>query len=233
MCAHVSGCVTALPLTCRITHSGPAAKHAFRACQTRSQQQTQKHTHTKPQHSFEDAAPGPYDVVVDTIGGEYEARGLKLLKPRGGGGTSSTSGASGSGGGTGGSGGGIGSSRSSSTSQQQQQQQQDRRGGLYVHLLAHGWNARYGPGLGLAATLGSAVRGTLAAALRLGPDYRVVAVRSPAREGLEQVARLIGEGRLKPVIDCRLPLARAAEAHARSEAGHARGKIVLEVAALE
>ena len=185
----------------------------------------------KPQHSFEDAGPGPYDVVVDTIGGEYEARGLKLLKPRGGGGTSSTSGASGSGGGTGG-GGGIGSS-SSSTSQQQQQQQQDRRGGLYVHLLAHGWNARYGPGLGLAATLGSAVRGTLASALRLGPDYRVVAVRSPAREGLEQVARLIEEGRLKPVIDCRLPLARAAEAHARSEAGHARGKIVLEVAALE
>lgn len=68
---------------------------------------------------FEEAAPGPYDVIVDTIGGEYEARGLKLLRKRGGGG-----GSSGGGSGGGGSDGG------------------DPRGGHYVHLLTHGWNAR-------------------------------------------------------------------------------------------
>jgi NADPH:quinone reductase-like Zn-dependent oxidoreductase len=37
------------------------------------------------------------------------------------------------------------------------------------------------------------------------------------------------EGRLKPVIDTTFPLARAAEAHARMEAGGHIGKIVLEM----
>jgi len=37
-------------------------------------------------------------------------------------------------------------------------------------------------------------------------------------------------GRLKPVIDSIFPLDRAAEAHARMEAGEHVGKIVLEVA---
>ena len=36
-------------------------------------------------------------------------------------------------------------------------------------------------------------------------------------------------GRLKPVIDSRFPLDRAAEAHARMEAGNHVGKIVLEI----
>jgi NADPH:quinone reductase-like Zn-dependent oxidoreductase len=36
-------------------------------------------------------------------------------------------------------------------------------------------------------------------------------------------------GRLKPVIDSSFPLSRAAEAHARMEAGEHVGKIVLEV----
>ena len=40
---------------------------------------------------------------------------------------------------------------------------------------------------------------------------------------------LVAEGRLKPVIDSRFPLAQAAEAHRRMEQGEHVGKIVLEV----
>jgi NADPH:quinone reductase-like Zn-dependent oxidoreductase len=32
---------------------------------------------------FDDVAPGPYDIIVDLIGGDYETRGVKLLKRRG------------------------------------------------------------------------------------------------------------------------------------------------------
>ncbi len=48
-------------------------------------------------------------------------------------------------------------------------------------------------------------------------------------EQLNQLAKLIDEGKLKPVIAKVMPLAQAAEAQKESEAGHVRGKIVLEV----
>jgi len=46
---------------------------------------------------------------------------------------------------------------------------------------------------------------------------------------LTQIATLIDEGKVKPVISKVLPLEQAAEAHKMSEEGHTRGKIVLEV----
>ena len=46
---------------------------------------------------------------------------------------------------------------------------------------------------------------------------------------LNQMATLIDEGKLKPVIAKVMPLEEAAEAERESEAGHVRGKIVLEV----
>jgi NADPH:quinone reductase-like Zn-dependent oxidoreductase len=33
-----------------------------------------------PPPSFEAAAPGPYDLVLDAVGGDYEPRSLALLK---------------------------------------------------------------------------------------------------------------------------------------------------------
>ncbi len=52
----------------------------------------------------------------------------------------------------------------------------------------------------------------------------------PSGEQLTQIARLIDEGRMQPVIHTVLPLAEVRQAHAISQTGHACGKIVLQVA---
>lgn len=46
---------------------------------------------------------------------------------------------------------------------------------------------------------------------------------------LREIARLIDQGRVKPLVSDVLPLADASRAHALSQSGHAGGKIVLEV----
>lgn len=43
----------------------------------------------------------------------------------------------------------------------------------------------------------------------------------------DQVAALMAEGRVKPLVDRVLPLEAVAEAHVLSDSGRARGKIVL------
>ena len=47
---------------------------------------------------------------------------------------------------------------------------------------------------------------------------------------LAKIAKLIDDGKVKPVVETVLPLADARRAHELSETGHARGKIVLKVA---
>jgi len=46
---------------------------------------------------------------------------------------------------------------------------------------------------------------------------------------LAEIAKLIDDGKVKPVVETVLPLADARRAHELSETGHARGKIVLKV----
>jgi NADPH:quinone reductase-like Zn-dependent oxidoreductase len=48
---------------------------------------------------------------------------------------------------------------------------------------------------------------------------------------LREIARLIDEGRVQPVLERVLPLVEARTAHEMSQSGHVRGKIVLDVAA--
>ncbi|GBF96603.1 NADPH:quinone reductase [Raphidocelis subcapitata] len=141
---------------------------------------------------FEEAAPGPYDVIVDTVGGDYEPRGLPLLRKAGGG----------------------------------------RPRGHYVNLLTHGWCERYGPRGGMALNLLCAAKGLALPALRLGPSYALVSVDHRADRGLRQVAQLMAEGKVKPLVDRVFPLGAVSEAHALSDSGRARGKIVLKVADL-
>ena len=52
----------------------------------------------------------------------------------------------------------------------------------------------------------------------------------PTTELLTEIGRLIDEGRLKVEVGKVFPLENAADAHALSETGHGRGRIVLEVA---
>lgn len=52
----------------------------------------------------------------------------------------------------------------------------------------------------------------------------------PNGEQLTAIARLIDEGRMKPIIHTVLPLREVRQAHVISQGGHARGKIVLQVA---
>src|SRR6266576_2780444 len=47
---------------------------------------------------------------------------------------------------------------------------------------------------------------------------------------LAEIAKLIDDGKVKPVVETVLPLAEARRAHELSETGHGRGKIVLKVA---
>lgn len=51
------------------------------------------------------------------------------------------------------------------------------------------------------------------------------------REGrrLRELAALVDQGKLRPVVDAVLPLAQVGEAHRRLDSGHGRGKIVLQV----
>jgi NADPH:quinone reductase-like Zn-dependent oxidoreductase len=47
---------------------------------------------------------------------------------------------------------------------------------------------------------------------------------------LAEIAKLIDDGKVKPVVETILPLADARRAHELSQSGHARGKIVLKIA---
>jgi NADPH:quinone reductase-like Zn-dependent oxidoreductase len=61
-----------------------------------------------------------------------------------------------------------------------------------------------------------------------GKQARVLTVRARGTD-LEQLTTWIEAGQVRPQIDRILPLSKTAEAHAYSEGGHARGKIVIDV----
>src|SRR5260221_9684234 len=52
----------------------------------------------------------------------------------------------------------------------------------------------------------------------------------PSSSDLTEIAKLIDDGKVKPVVETILPLAEARRAHELSESGHGRGKIVLKAA---
>ncbi len=52
----------------------------------------------------------------------------------------------------------------------------------------------------------------------------------PSSSQLSEIAKLVDEGKLRPVVETVLPLSDARRAHELNETGHARGKTVLKVA---
>ena len=63
-----------------------------------------------------------------------------------------------------------------------------------------------------------------------GVRAMIYMVRPNAAE-LAEIARMIDDGIVKPVVTTVLPLAEARKVHEISQGGHATGKIVLEVTA--
>jgi NADPH:quinone reductase-like Zn-dependent oxidoreductase len=64
---------------------------------------------------------------------------------------------------------------------------------------------------------------------RGGAPRMITTVSGDSRETLKEIARMAAAGTLRPVIDSRFPLARAAEAHARVEGRNKRGAVLLEM----
>ncbi|MDH3263082.1 MAG: NAD(P)-dependent alcohol dehydrogenase [Paracoccaceae bacterium] len=66
------------------------------------------------------------------------------------------------------------------------------------------------------------------AKLRGGPRIRL-AISGDTQEDLETLAAMIGEGKLRPVIDRRYPLERIAEAHAYVQGRHRKGSVIVTI----
>ena len=73
-------------------------------------------------------------------------------------------------------------------------------------------------------------RKTLRLAKKHGVRYEYLFMH-PSGEQLERIGRLLAEGSVKPIVDKVFPLDQAREAMAYVEAGHATGKVVVEVKA--
>ena len=58
----------------------------------------------------------------------------------------------------------------------------------------------------------------------------VIGVNGDSREDLAFLAPLLESGEVRPVIDCRYPLERIADAHRRVEGRHKTGSVVVTVA---
>ncbi len=77
----------------------------------------------------------------------------------------------------------------------------------------------------------STILHAVTSAIPLGRRARIFFLR-PRAADLDQLRDLIEAGRVTPQVERVFPLAEAAQAHAASESGHTRGKLVLRVAGL-
>lgn len=105
-----------------------------------------------------------------------------------------------------------------------------RRGGRLTSINSDvpAFVKRLGPLLGVVAAGARLLTLHLWSPLRHGVRFHAV-VRSPQGQQLKLIAELLQQGAIRPLIDRVLPLEQVSEGHRLIEAGHARGKIVLNL----
>jgi len=104
-----------------------------------------------------------------------------------------------------------------------------KRGGTVVSLVDDlpARTARHGAAIGMVATGLSLARFRLGAVLRGRRGANVI--RTPDGSGMAELTALCEAGALRPVVDSVFALEDIARAHQKSEAGHAAGKIAIQV----
>ena len=103
-----------------------------------------------------------------------------------------------------------------------------KRGGRLVGLIAP--TPEEGAGkMRILATVGGQVGGAFVRGL-VGGKLLLMIMATPRGGDLEKISSMVEAGKVKPVIEQVYPLEQIAEAHRKSEAGHVRGKLVIQVA---
>lgn len=104
-----------------------------------------------------------------------------------------------------------------------------RKGGRLASIVTDipALTKQHGPLLGTIRAVGRLVWVTVSSRLRGRPVHYVV--RKASHEDLRFLAQRVESGDLRPVVDRVFPLEAASEAHAYSETGRARGKIILDI----
>ena len=105
-----------------------------------------------------------------------------------------------------------------------------RRGGT-VAVISPGlptFSKRHGPVLGVFVLAGQILRWTIGARLSRGVKVKLV-TRKARGHVLRELATLIDQGTIRPVVDRVFPLDQVSDAHRYLEQGHARGKVVLAI----
>ena len=104
-----------------------------------------------------------------------------------------------------------------------------RRGGRLATIVSGmpGYTERFGPNLAVVAAL--VAMGRMKVQGLLAGVKTASVLRKPDAQILAQLAALVEQGALRPVVDTVYPLAEIAAAHAHVETGHARGKVAIAV----
>lgn len=125
---------------------------------------------------------GPFDLVVDVVGGIYEYRSLRLLK----------------------------------------------KGGHLASINCLGWMDQKGALRGIPLSMYHILK-NLVMSKRGRFSYCLLLQEVGADKGLQDIADLIAQGKVKVPIDRVFPLEELAAAHEYAESGQAKGKIVISI----
>lgn len=103
-----------------------------------------------------------------------------------------------------------------------------KKSGVFVNVLNSGWAHERGEAIGTMLVLYYSLKYKLLHKVSQGPKYVVLFAKGNGAQ-LAEIAGLLKSGKVKPEVEMKMPLEKAAEAHEHVEKGHTRGKVVLVV----